>query len=250
MTAERTRTRRRWLRRAVTIPLLLLGVFVGIRYGTGNIAAIEPGASYRSGQLTPRGLDRVIQSRRIRTVINLRGCNPENDWYPAERETTLAAGATQIDLALASDLWLSRDQMRTLVDVLRQAERPFLIHCEWGAERTGLASAFVELLRPGGSLESARQQFGLYYLYLPLADGLVMRGHVDAYERWLHEHQRTHSPEQFLEYALKAYDPGSPSRQEWPYDPYPLLVVTRPDSRGEPAKAATTATHARPTTTR
>lgn len=248
MTAERTRTRRRWLRRAVTIPLLLVGGFVGLRYGTGNIASIEPGASFRSGQLTPGGLERLIRSRRIRTVVNLRGCNPDNDWYPAERAATLAAGATQVDLALASDLWLSRDQMRTLVDVLRRAERPLLIHCEWGAERTGLASAFAELLRPGGSLESARAQFGLYYLYLPLADGLVMRGHVDAYARWLEKHRLSHSPEQFLEYANHAYDPGSPSREEWPYDPYPLLVVTRPDAGAESTTA--TAASERPTATR
>ena len=236
------RGRRRWklVRRAITIPLLLVGGFVGVRYMTGNIAAIEPGVSYRSGQLTARGLSRTIRERGIRTVINLRGCNPETPWYRAERAATLAAGATQVDLALASDLWLSKAQMRTLVDVLRRAERPFLLHCEWGAERSGLASALVELLRPGGSLESAWSQFGPYYLYLPTADGLMMRGHVDAYARWLGARGWGHTPERFVEYAETAYTPGTPSREHWPYDPYPLVVVTRPESA-----APTTATAGR-----
>lgn len=242
MATERTRRRLRWLRRTITIPLLLAGGFVGVRYGTGNFAEIEPGAYYRSAQLTAGGLARTLRTNQIRTVVNLRGCNPEQDWYRAERAATLAAGATQVDLAMASDLWLSRDQMRTLVDVLRTAERPVLLHCEWGAERTGLASAIVELLRPGGSLESARDQFGPYYLYLPTADGLVMSGHVDAYEAWLRENQFAHSPGRFLTYANEAYDPGSPSREEWPYDPYPLVVVTRPEA--DAVAGAATATGA------
>jgi protein tyrosine phosphatase (PTP) superfamily phosphohydrolase (DUF442 family) len=227
------------VRRALAIPLLLAGGFFGVRWGTGNFAAIEPGAVYRSAQLTSGGLARTIRARGVRTVVNLRGCNPATPWYRAERAATLAAGATQVDLAMASDLWLSRAQMRTLVDVLRTAERPILIHCEWGAERTGLAAALVELMRPGGSLASARSQFGPYFLYLPTADGRVMSGHVDAYERWLTAQGEPHTPERFLAYAESAYAPGSPSREEWPYDPYPLVVVTRP-----PAPTATATSRA------
>jgi protein tyrosine phosphatase (PTP) superfamily phosphohydrolase (DUF442 family) len=246
MATERTGRRRKLVRRAIAIPLVLAGGFVGVRYGTGNVAEVAPGAYYRSAQLTASGISRLIRDRGIRTVVNLRGCNPETPWYRAERAATLAAGASQVDLAMASDLWLSRAQMRTLVDVLRQAERPVLIHCEWGAERTGLASALVELLRPGGSPDSARAQFGPYYLYLPTADGLVMRGHVDAYERWLVGKNWTHTPERFLAYADSGYVPGSPSREEWPYDPYPLVVVTRPGGVADAPATAVREPAARP----
>jgi hypothetical protein len=129
---------------------------------------------------------------------------------------------------MASDQWLTRDQARVLLDLLQTCERPVLIHCQWGAERTGLASAFVELLRPGGSLESARAQFTPYYLFLPVKDGLVMQAHVERYAAWLEAEGVAHTPARFRRWLTERYEPGSPSREEWPYDPYPLVVVSRP----------------------
>ena len=60
-----------------------------------------------------------------------------------------------------------------------------LIHCAWGSERTGLVSAFAELLRPGSTLDDARAQFSLGYLFVRLGDGKVMAEHLDQYESWL-----------------------------------------------------------------
>ncbi len=225
--------RLRWAARAGLVLILALGGFVGWRRGTGNLGVVVPGAIYRSAQLSAGSLDRAIRGRSVRTVLNLRGANPDTDWYQAERAATIGAGAVQVDVAMASDQWLSRAQMKTLVTLVDQAERPIWVHCEFGAERTGLVSALAELLRPGGSLASARRQFSAWYLFLPVRDGAIMRGHLDAYESWLAGQggPSVHSPETFRRWALDTYRPGSPSREEWPYDPYPLKVVTRPPAR-------------------
>src|SRR4051812_46821594 len=37
-----------------------------------NFHVVRPGVLYRSGQLTPEGLRRVVHDQRIRTVVNLR----------------------------------------------------------------------------------------------------------------------------------------------------------------------------------
>jgi protein tyrosine phosphatase (PTP) superfamily phosphohydrolase (DUF442 family) len=219
---------RRWVPRTLAALLLLLGAFVAGRYGTGNQGTVIAGRVYRSAQLSGTGLSRAIRDRGIRTVINLRGANPDQAWYRQERAATLAAGATQVDVPLASDHWLSREQARTLVELIDTCEPPLLVHCEWGAERTGLFSAFVALLRPGGSTDEALAQFHAWYLFLPVRDGLRMRGHVLAYRRWLAERGRAHSPEVFRHWIRSEYRPGHPSREDWPYDPYPLYVVTRP----------------------
>ncbi|QDV37981.1 tyrosine-protein phosphatase [Tautonia plasticadhaerens] len=214
--------------RSLAATLLLTSALVGWRWATGNVGVVEPTRIYRSRQLDAGALSRLIGDRGIRTVLNLRGPNPGAEWYPAERLATIGAGATLIDVPLASDYWLTPEQARGLVEVLDTAERPLLIHCQFGAERTGLVSMMAVLLRPGGTLEEARSQFSPYYLYLPTEDGLVMLGHLRQYEGWLGREGADHSAEVFRRWIDRHYRPGTPNRSEWPYDPYPLRVVTRP----------------------
>lgn len=200
-------------------------IYLGWQWSGGNFGTVEPGAVYRSGQLGPEALKRAIQTHRIKTVLNLRGRNPDQAWYRDELAATLESGVTHIDLPLSSDYWMTREQAGVLTDVLRTCERPVLVHCEWGAERTGLASAFAELLRPDRTLSDARRQFSIGYLYLPTRDGLVMRGHLDRYADWLRSRELSHNPDRFLHWIQAAYRPGTPSRDDWPCNPYPLKVV-------------------------
>ena len=182
-------------------------------------------------------LSTTIREHGVKTVLNLRGPNPDQDWYRAERDATTAAGATQVDVSLSSCIWMSRVQLRTLVKALDEASRPLLIHCAWGSERTGLVSAIAELLREGSTLDDARAQFTIRYLYVPVGDGRIMSQAIDQYEAWLNAQGIGHRPEAFRRWAESGYRPGNPSREAWPYDPYPLIVVTPPDAgptaRGE-----------------
>jgi hypothetical protein len=126
---------------------------------------------------------------------------------------------------------MSRIQLRTLVRVLETCEYPALFHCAWGSERTGLAAVITELLRPDGTLRDARDQLALRYLFVRLGDGRIMAEFVDQYEDWLGRNRLEHSPEAFRRFVAEGYVPGEPNREEWPYDPSPLLVVTRPAQR-------------------
>ncbi len=212
---------------AAALALLLLPVL--LRLAAGNFGTVVTGHVYRSAQMGASSLGRAVRDHGVKTVLNLRGSHPGVRWYDDERSATLAAGATQVDVAMSSCEWMSRDQLRTLIDVLDQSDYPLLVHCWRGAERTGLVSAFVILLRPGSTLGEARAQFSPYYLYFPVGDGVVMPGHLDQYEKWLKAHGLSHSPEEFRRWVAGGYSPGKPSREDWPYDPYPLKVVTRPD---------------------
>src|SRR5262249_16174761 len=109
-----------------------------------------------------------------------------------------------------------------------KAEYPILIHCAWGSERTGLVSAFSELLRPGATVEDARSQFSLAYLFVRMNDGKIMAEHLDRYEEWLRASRMTHSVSNFKRWVNEGFQPGVPNREEWPYDPYPLIVITKP----------------------
>ena len=224
------RPRSRWLtwtRRLVLLTLAALAGFVGWRTAIGNLAVVEPGAVYRSAQLSPAQLDRVIADHGIRAVLNLRGHNPDDAWYHDEVATTLKRGATQIDVAMSSCDWASRAQLVELVRILETAPRPLLIHCWHGSERTGLVSALAILLRPGSTVEEAERQFSWRYLYVPFGDGVTTYAHLNQYKRWLERSGRAHTPQTLKEWVRDHFEPGFPSREHWPYDPYPLSVITR-----------------------
>ncbi|WZO96008.1 tyrosine-protein phosphatase [Isosphaeraceae bacterium EP7] len=212
--------------------------YFAYRMFTGNLAVVEPGRIYRSAQMNAGQLTATIRDQGIRTVINLRGRNPSNSWYNQELDATLKARATHVDLPMASDQWLARSQIRTLVETLDTSEYPILIHCQFGAERTGLVSAYSVLLRPGGTMEEARGQFSAAYLFLPIKDGATMIAQLDAYASWLGNQKIAHAPEHFRRWLADEYRPGSPSREFWPYDPYPLRVVIWPEGAGPYAKTA------------
>lgn len=221
----------RWFRpafRLVVLVALVPTVFLGHRWWTGNRGVVVPGRVYRSSQLSGPALGEWIRRDGIRTVVNLRGPNDEFAWYRDEKSATLAAGATLIDLPLASDHWLSRAQAKTLIETLDGVEYPILIHCQWGAERTGMVASLIQLLEDGNGPEAAAREFSLYYLYVPTSDGRVMAGHARLYRKWLRQNGLDHSPERFRRWLLQEYEPRYPSREYWPYDPYPPVVISKP----------------------
>jgi protein tyrosine phosphatase (PTP) superfamily phosphohydrolase (DUF442 family) len=215
-----------WSLGAIALALAPCAGYLAWDQATDNFGQVSAGV-FRSGQMRADALANTLKRHAIRTVINLRGPN-EAGWYQAEKAATLAAGATQIDIPMSSCLWMTREQFRTLVELLSAAERPLLIHCSWGSERTGLASAVCELLRPGGTIASARAQFSLAYLYAPLGDGKVMGEHLEAYASWLERQHLRHQPAIFLHFVNEVYEPRGPNSGQWPYNPYPLAVISRP----------------------
>jgi protein tyrosine phosphatase (PTP) superfamily phosphohydrolase (DUF442 family) len=221
----------RRLRTWVIRPLLGLSLVVGLLtwflLTWDNFGIVRTGQLYRSGQMKADSLAARIREHRIKTVFNLRGSHPESDEYRNERAATLEAGATQVDMPLSSCEWLSRAQARAILETLDSAERPLLVHCFHGSERTGMVCAFDELLRPGSTLASAEAQFSIRHMYFGIGDGVVTHQHLEQYEAWLIGQSLTHSPDQFRRWIRSGYTPGEPGREQWNYDPYPLVVVTK-----------------------
>ena len=230
---DRARRVRKWVVRSfAALALPVLG-FLGWNLATDNFETVEAHRLYRSGQMQADALARTIRKHQIKTVLNLRGSHPEQVWYATERKATLDHGATQVDMALSSCEWMSRVQLRALVHVLESCERPLLIHCWRGSERTGWASALDVLLRPGSTLEQARAQFALRYLFARVGDGKVMIEHLDEYESWLKRAGLSHTPDTLRRWVNDGFQPHTPGREQWPYDPYPLVVINRPEPPSE-----------------
>src|SRR5436190_242481 len=94
--AESPPRRRAWLRwlalGGLGVALLALAAEVVRVLALNNFHTIVPGSAYRSAQLSPEALEAAVKAHGIRTVINLRGCSEEADYYRAESRVLARLG--------------------------------------------------------------------------------------------------------------------------------------------------------------
>jgi Tyrosine phosphatase family len=191
-----------------------------------NEHTVIPGKVYRSAQLSREKLERVIAEKKIRTVINLRGCCPDMDWYMGDARATSTTGINQEDIALSAKRHPPPSEIRRLIEVFDRTEYPVIIHCARGADRTGLASAIAILLQPDSGLATARLQLWPRYGHFAVGRTAVLDSFLDAYETALAARGETHSPARFREWVANEYCPG-PFRAELSViAPAPLSVPT------------------------
>src|SRR5690242_19312392 len=144
-----------------------LAAWLGGLQLTGNIHEVEPGALYRSAQLGRGALSDVIRDYHIRSVINLRGINPEAPWYSGELAVIRALGVTHYDFPMSANDMVAPEMMARLAALLRDAPKPVLIHCQSGADRSGLAAALYEYAIAARPAEEAEAQLSLRYGHVP-----------------------------------------------------------------------------------
>ena len=189
-------------------------VFAGL-----NDHAVVPGQVYRCSQPSAWGLEHLVARHGVRTVLNLRGTSqklhdPKSAWYKSEAEATFAADVSQEDVTLSAYLLPPPAEIRRAIDVLDHAERPILVHCKQGADRTGLVSALAILLEPGGTMAAARRELWPVYGHFPVGRTTAMDDFLDRYERWLAA--RPHAPELLRDWVSHHYVAGpAASRYEW-----------------------------------
>ncbi|MCL7997254.1 tyrosine-protein phosphatase [Brucella sp. 21LCYQ03] len=140
----------------------LTGYLVAIQY-KGNFHTIVPGQAYRSNQPDPVRIAQLQKLYGIKTIINLRGAEPGLDWYDEEVAAAKALGIQLTDFEISSNRKLSTEQTHALITLMQNAEKPILIHCKAGSDRTGLAAAlYVAAVAKGGE-RKAEQQMSIAY---------------------------------------------------------------------------------------
>jgi protein tyrosine phosphatase (PTP) superfamily phosphohydrolase (DUF442 family) len=173
-----------------------------------NFHVVLPGRVFRCAQLSPANLERLVKAHGIRTVVNLRSCGPPLPWYLDECRATHRLGVSQEDVSLSASRLPAVQEIRQLIRVLDHAERPLLLHCRQGADRTGLAAVAVLLLHTDADLATARKQLGLRYGHVAVQRAAHLDRFYDLYAQWLQEHGLTHAPNVFRRWAEEAYCPG------------------------------------------
>ena len=124
---------------------LSVGVWAGYLIESGNFHTVIPGQLYRSAELSRHGFEQAIIRFHIRTVINLRGAAPGHPWYEDEIAATRAAGAHHIDFRMSATHLPNSAELQEIETMLEHTESPVLVHCQGGADRSGLVAALYEL---------------------------------------------------------------------------------------------------------
>jgi Tyrosine phosphatase family len=101
--------------------------------------------------------------------------------------------------------------MRHLLEVLDRSERPVLIHCHKGADRTGMASALALLLFTDADVSEARWQLAPPNGHLRLGRPANMDRFFDLYEEWLAAQGQRHSPDALRRWVRHDYCAGEGS---------------------------------------
>lgn len=223
----------RWVRRAVVgigVVLLVLFGLEAYRVSGGlNEHTVVPGRVYRVAQPTEAQLKDVTARHGIRTVLNLRGTTPWDEWYVGECRATFDADVSQEDVTLSAQTLPFPAELKRVVDVLDRTEYPVLIHCKQGADRTGLVAAVALLLHTDASVGEARRQLLPRYGHWPVARTVNIDRFFDLYEDTLRGEGGTHTPDRFRRWVSSEYCPG-PARSSlrWETPPPPSVTPETP----------------------
>lgn len=119
-----------------------------------NFGVVEAGQVYRSGELTPEAMRKVVTQNGVRTVLDLGAHKDDPVSDCREQRTCDALGVTRYRMSLEGD---STGNPNYYVQALRlmsdPSKRPILVHCNAGAERTGCAVILYRHFVQGRAIE-------------------------------------------------------------------------------------------------
>jgi len=168
-----------------------------LRHLWTNEGEIAPGV-WRSNHPGRRRM-KTYAKRGIRTVLNLRNDTRKAPCRLAQNDCE-DNGMAYISYPMAPRHATKAEVLLGLIELFPKLEKPVLIHCKSGADRTGLAAALWLLTQEGASIAEARRQLSLEYLHFREFETGVLDAVLDLYE----EEGRGRS---FEDWVRADYDP-------------------------------------------
>lgn len=149
---------------------VLIGFFLLLVTGAGYIFYIfvinsdfnevVPGLVYRSAQPSPKRLREWISRYSLKTVVNLRGSKAPM----ARQEQALCSemACSIIYIELSAYKHITRKKLLHLIEVFETSDKPMLVHCRNGVDRSGTAGALAAWFLGGESYNHAK-----WHAYVP-----------------------------------------------------------------------------------
>lgn len=160
---------------------LLIALQVTLRYQRyRRFAEVEAGQLYRSGELKEPILRDVIQTHKLKTILTLQvddGSDPEQQ---AERQVAGETGVQLLRVEMPGNGCGSFEALDRAADFMADpANRPILVHCAAGVQRTGAAYTAYRVKHCGWTLQQALDENRR--LGHPIDEKPELLNHLQAY---------------------------------------------------------------------
>lgn len=137
-----------WL---VLVLLAVLGLWEAFKYQIvpKRFGTVERSLIFRSGRIAPRLIAKTLRERNIAVIVDLTEPSPDDPAWRAEREEAGKLGIQVLNFSLAGDGTGNITNYAKAVAAIVEAKRankPVLVHCSAGAQRTGGVIAAYRLL--------------------------------------------------------------------------------------------------------
>lgn len=142
---------------------LVWGVYL---FGWANFHQLDKNA-YRSAQMFDYNLEYFLKEYQIKSILNLRGAHPERKHYQDEIRIAQELNVLHYNYEMQSYNELNSSRINALLEILKEAPKPLLIHCRSGADRTGLVSALY-MLQNGAPFDEAKKHLSYRYGHILL----------------------------------------------------------------------------------
>jgi protein tyrosine/serine phosphatase len=144
-----------------------IGSYWGLVQYNGNFHTVSEGTLYRSAQLSKSELQAAVRDRGVRSILNLRGAHPGQPWYDDEIAASKQLDVAHYDYGLSAKRVVTGKQIYEILDIIRNAPKPLLVHCKSGADRSGLVAALYRYADEHTSADEADRQLSLVYGHFP-----------------------------------------------------------------------------------
>lgn len=116
----------------------------------------------------------------IKTILNLRGV-VRQPHYLFEVESCERLGLELVTVHMSARAAPAKDRLLSVLRAFEEIERPFLMHCKSGADRTGLVAALYLMVHDGQSVAKARKQLSFRYLHIRRTSTGILDHFLDVY---------------------------------------------------------------------
>ena len=152
---------------AVAIFFGLIGYLAYLQL-SGNFYEVSSKTVFRAAQMDGQDIAKWKREHGIASILNLRGAQDGADWYETERALAARLDIEHINFSMSEQKELTDTEVQALMEVMRNAPKPLLIHGRAGADRTGRASALYLAGIVGLDESEAEKHLSIQYGHIGL----------------------------------------------------------------------------------
>lgn len=165
--------------------------------------------AFRSSQPTMWQLRRIVKKYGIKTILNLKGANPNSAYWAFEREQCEKLGVRLIDVDIKSREAPSPENLRCAKALFGSVEYPIWMHCKAGADRAGIFATLFQYFHLDIPIEQTDQLRLWPYGHIRLSK----TGKIDHYLEQYATFHKMHPGIGLLEWAERVADHGQIDRE-------------------------------------